>query len=103
MEAVAARETKELQRREKPYRRGLPAAELRDRTVVLVDDGLATGSTMEAAVEHVRAAGPWKVIIAVPVASPEAWIRVLTEADDYVCLAKPEPFHSVGEWYADFR
>jgi putative phosphoribosyl transferase len=70
--------------------------------VILVDDGLATGSTMLAAVRHVRAAHPKKVIVAVPVASVQACNRFHKEADDCVCLATPEPFLAVGEWYVDF-
>jgi putative phosphoribosyl transferase len=101
--AVVAKETREMERREKLYREGFPAADLHGRTVVLVDDGLATGSTMTAAVRHVRTLGGKRLIVAVPVGSSEACSRVQKEADDCVCLATPEPFSAVGEWYDDFR
>lgn len=103
IETVVARETKELKRRDELYRGSRPAPALTGRTVILVDDGLATGSTMLAAVRHVRAAHPQKVIVAVPVASAQACGRFRKEADECVCLATPEPFFAVGEWYTDFR
>jgi len=103
VEAVIARETQEMERREKLYRRGLAALDLAGRTVVLVDDGLATGSTMVAAARHIRSAHPHKLIVAVPVGSSQACNRLRKEADECVCLALPEPFFAVGEWYTDFR
>lgn len=103
VEEVAARETQELERREKEYRRGRPEPSLTGRTVILVDDGLATGSTMLAAVRHARRAGAHHLIVAAPVASAEACERLQAEADECVSLAVEEPFHAVGEWYADFR
>ncbi len=103
LEAVVSREVHEVERREKLYRGGVPAPDLRGRTVILVDDGLATGSTMVAAARHVRSAHPQRVIIAVPVGSSQACSRVRSEADECVCLAVPEPFFAVGEWYDDFR
>jgi putative phosphoribosyl transferase len=102
VEAVVARESKEMDRRERLYRGGLPAPNLQGRSVVLVDDGLATGSTMVAAARHVRSVQPDKLIIAVPVASSRACSRLRGEADECVCLALPEPFFGVGEWYVDF-
>jgi putative phosphoribosyl transferase len=102
LESVAAKETEELARREAQYRQGRPEPALEGRTVVLVDDGLATGSSMIAAVRHARRAQAKKLIVAVPVGSPEACERLRSEADQCVCLAVQEPFHAVGEWYADF-
>lgn len=103
VEEVVARESEERARREKLYRAGLPAISVRDRTVAIVDDGLATGSSMIAAVRYVRSLGPQKVIVAVPVGSSEACSRLEQEANECVCLAVPEPFFAVGEWYTDFR
>jgi len=103
LEAVVRRERMEASRREQLYRDGLPPCDLHDRTVVLVDDGLATGSTMIAAVRHVRSFHPRKVIVAVPVGSAEACSRLKKEADDCICLVLPQPFFAVGEWYSDFR
>jgi putative phosphoribosyl transferase len=103
IEAFVAKETREMARRERLYRGNRPAPDLAGRTVILVDDGLATGSTMLAAVRHVRACDPGKVIVAVPVASAQACGRFRKEADECVCLATPEPFFAVGEWYTDFR
>ena len=103
VEAVIAQETKEVERREKLYRSGLPPQNLRGRAVVIVDDGLATGSTMLAAVQHARSVHPESLIVAVPVGSSDACRRIGSEADDCICLAVPEPFFAVGEWYVDFR
>jgi predicted phosphoribosyltransferase len=102
LDAVVARETAEMERREKLYRGSLPQLELHQRTVVIVDDGLATGSTMTAAARHVRTLLPGKLIVAVPVASSQACRRLKKEADDCICLAEPEPFTAVGEWYINF-
>jgi predicted phosphoribosyltransferase len=93
----------ELRRREELYRGGRPAPDLRARTVILVDDGLATGSTMLVAVRHVRACKPGRIIVAVPVGSEEGCQRIRKEVDDLVCLATPAVFMAVGEWYTDFR
>lgn len=103
VEAVAKRETEELARREAEYRQGRPEPALDGRTVVLVDDGLATGSSMIAAVRHARRARAKRLIVAVPVGSPEACERLRSEADQCICLAVQQPFHAVGEWYADFH
>ena len=104
IEAVVAREVQEIERREKVYRDDLPPPpSLGGRTVVLVDDGLATGSTMVAAARHVRSVHPQRLIIAVPVGSAEACSALSREADECVCLAVPEPFSAVGQWYKDFR
>jgi putative phosphoribosyl transferase len=103
VEAVVVRETREMERRERLYRGGSLGPNLQGRSVVLVDDGLATGSSMVAAVRHVRAAQPQKVTVAVPVASSQACDWLSSEADECICLAMPESFHAVGEWYVDFR
>jgi putative phosphoribosyl transferase len=100
--AVAAHEQAELERRERAYREGRPLIDLRDRIVILVDDGLATGSTMKAAVEAVRKHRPARVIVAVPVGSPSACAEFESITDETVCARTPEPFSAVGQWYADF-
>jgi len=102
LDRVVHRERGELDRRERLYRRGRPFPNLDGKTVVLVDDGLATGSTMRVAVEAIRSRGPAAVIAAVPVASREACAVIAAVADTCVCAMTPEPFHGVGMWYADF-
>jgi len=99
---IASRETQELERRERVFREGRAAHDLRGRFVLLVDDGLATGSTMRAAARAVRAHAPAGLVIAVPVAAPSTCAELGSEADEVVCLATPEPFHAVGQWYQDF-
>jgi predicted phosphoribosyltransferase len=101
--AAVAKERAEVERREKLYRAGRPAPKLRGRAVLIVDDGLATGSTMLVATRYVRALKPAKIIIAIPVGSREACDRLRKEADDFLCLATPEWFVAVGEWFRDFR
>ena len=103
VDAIVARERSELERREKLYRGGRPARDLRGQTVVLVDDGLATGSTMLAAARSVRGLGPASLRIAVPVGSEQACQLVESECDECICLAIPRPFSAVGQWYEDFR
>ncbi|ADI04809.1 hypothetical protein SBI_01688 [Streptomyces bingchenggensis BCW-1] len=98
----AREERTELRRREQLYRRGRPSADLRDRTVIVVDDGLATGVTARAALRSVRHREPARVILAVPVCSREAAAAVRPEVDDLVCLDQPDPFQAVGLWYEDF-
>jgi putative phosphoribosyl transferase len=102
VEAIIARETEEAERREQLYRGVRPALDLRNRTVILVDDGLATGSTMLAAVKCVMSLNPLALIAAVPVGSKQACAHVRKSADECVCLATPYPFVAVGEWYEDF-
>jgi len=101
-EEVAARERTELERRERAYLGDVPAPEARGRTVILVDDGLATGSTMRAAAEAVRRQEPERVVVAVPVASRETCEELRAEVDEVVCAETPEPFRGVGRWYEDF-
>jgi predicted phosphoribosyltransferase len=99
---VAALEQAELERREAAYRGGRPPADVGGATVILVDDGLATGSTMRAAVAAVRQRGPAKVVVAVPVAAPQTRDDFAREVDDVVCVATPDPFLAVGRFYGDF-
>ncbi len=103
VEAIVARETAELDRRERLFRRGRPPLNLKGRTVLLVDDGIATGSTMLAAARHVRSLQPEKLIVAVPVCSAQALNTLKKEVDEVVYLAIPEPFFAVGEWYTEFQ
>jgi putative phosphoribosyl transferase len=102
IETVARRELIELERREREYRRGRPLTDVRGRTVVLVDDGLATGATMRAAVDAVRACGPARVVVAVPVGSRTACAELAGISDETICARTPEPFSAVGSWYIDF-
>ena len=102
MAEVTAAERAELERRERAYRGDRPPPSLAARTVVLVDDGLATGASMRAAVRAVRAAGPARVVVAVPVAAAETCRSLEAEADEVVCPLAPEGFRSVGGWYEDF-
>jgi predicted phosphoribosyltransferase len=99
---VTTAEQAELERRERRYRGDRPFPDLRGKTAVLVDDGLATGSTMRAAVTALRIEGPTRIVVAVPVAAPETRDALKTLADDVICAATPEPFHAVGLWYDDF-
>jgi putative phosphoribosyl transferase len=100
--AVEAREQVEVQRRAALYRRGQPMIPLADRTVIVVDDGLATGGTARAALEVARAHGARHVVLAVPVAPPESLAEMRTIADEVVALETPSPFFAVGEWYDEF-
>ena len=102
LDAVAAEQLQELQRRERAYRGDRPPPDVRGRTVILVDDGLATGSTMRAAVAALRRQGPARIVVAVPVGAPETCAEFQDEADAVVCARTPEPFYAVGLWYEDF-
>ncbi len=102
IDAVAREEQAELERRERVYRDGRRPVELKDRTVLLIDDGLATGSTMKAAVQAVRALGPSRIVVAVPVGAPETCRELAEIADEVVCLRQPPDFRAVGLWYQDF-
>jgi predicted phosphoribosyltransferase len=102
IDAAAARELQELARRERLYRGDRPPPDVAGQTVILVDDGLATGATMRAAVAALRQRQPARIVIAVPTASPDTCDALKAEADDVVCAMTPEPFFAVGHWYEDF-
>jgi putative phosphoribosyl transferase len=102
IDAVAYEEQQELERRERIYRNGCPALDLANRTAILVDDGLATGASMAAAVTGLRAHHPAYIVVAVPTAAPETCESFETIADDIVCAETPKLFLGVGMWYADF-
>jgi predicted phosphoribosyltransferase len=102
IDAVTAQERQELVRRERLYRGGRAAPDLRGLTVILVDDGLATGATMKAAIQALRQLQPGRVVVAVPTASPETCEQLKPEVDEIVCDITPELFHAVGAWYEDF-
>jgi predicted phosphoribosyltransferase len=100
--AVAAAEERELERRERQYREGIPLPDVAGKTVILIDDGLATGATMAAAAAALRIQRPAKLIVAVPVAAAETCDAFRDLVDEIVCAATPEPFLAVGMWYEDF-
>jgi putative phosphoribosyl transferase len=102
IEAVAEEEGQELRRRERLYRGDRPPPKVRGRTVILVDDGLATGSTMRAAVAALRKQQPARIVVAVPVGAADTCSEFQDEAEEVVCARTPEPFFAVGLWYADF-
>jgi predicted phosphoribosyltransferase len=102
IEQVAAAEQTELDRREREYRRGRPLIDVRGRIVILVDDGLATGSTMKAAVQAVRRLGPARVVVAVPVGAPSTCHEFADLTEETICARTPEPFSAVGQWYRNF-
>jgi predicted phosphoribosyltransferase len=102
IDAVAKWEQQELERRERLYRGNRPPPDVRGKTVILVDDGLATGSTMLAAARALCQQGPSKLVVAVPVASRDTCELLKEEVDEVVCAATPEPFYAVGLWYQDF-
>ncbi len=102
IDEVAARERLELQRRQRQYRGFRPAPDLHGRIAILIDDGLATGSTMEAAVLALRSLGPSRIVVATPVGARESCDRIGRLADEIVCAYMPERFNAVGQWYDDF-
>jgi predicted phosphoribosyltransferase len=102
VEAVAAAELPELERREREYRGDRPPPRIGGKTAILVDDGLATGASMHAAVQALRLQAPRKIVVAVPIAAPETCDAFRAEVDDVVCAVTPESFVAVGLWYEDF-
>ena len=102
LEAILEREAAELRRRVELYRRGRPRLDLEDRTVIVVDDGIATGVTDAAALRALRSMEPRKLVLAVPVCAPESAARLARDADQMICLQQPELFYGVGHWYHDF-
>ena len=102
IERVVREEEQELDRRERAYREGRPAPNLENRIVILIDDGLATGSTMRAAAQAVRQRHPSRVVVAVPVGARDTCAELANVADEVICARMPEPFSAVGQWYLDF-
>jgi len=102
IDTITRQEQQELERREREYRLGAPLTSLQGRIVILVDDGLATGSTMRAAVQAVREHKPARVVVAVPVGAPSTCEEFADVTDETVCARTPEPFSAVGLWYLDF-
>jgi putative phosphoribosyl transferase len=102
VDAVAAKEERELERREREYRGGRAPVDVRGRTVILIDDGLATGSSMRAAALALRNKQPAQIVVAVPVGAPSTCAEFESEVDKVVCAVTPEPFWGVGQWYRDF-
>lgn len=100
---VIAKEKEELERRNREYRQGRPFPRVRERTVILTDDGLATGATMRAAIAAVRGKGAGHIVVAVPVGADDTCHIIEREADELVTLVRPRTFHGVGEWYRRFN
>lgn len=103
LDSIAAREMQELNRREQLYGRGRPRTSFKDKTVILVDDGIATGASARLAIQSLREQGARLVVVAVPVCPASTAAELRQIADDFVCLAEPETFFAVGQWYEDFR
>ncbi len=102
IDKVAAQEQQELERRNQVYRGNRPAPDVRNHTIIIVDDGLATGSTMRAAIASLRQRQPDRIVVAVPVAPPSVYKEFKNEADEIICLQTPESFDAIGVWYVDF-
>jgi putative phosphoribosyl transferase len=103
IERIAREEEEELERRERAYRDDRPPTDFTNKAVILIDDGLATGSTMRAAAQAVRARRPARVVIAVPVGAPQTCAELAAVADEVICVRMPEPFSAVGQWYLNFN
>jgi putative phosphoribosyl transferase len=102
IEAIAAREQVELERRERTYRGDSRPPDLSGKTVLLVDDGLATGASMRTAIRSLRSHRPGRIVVAVPIAPRSTCVALEREVDEVVCLMSPEPFYAIGQWYLDF-
>jgi putative phosphoribosyl transferase len=102
IDEVAARELRELERRDRAYRGDRPPPDLRDRTIILVDDGLATGSTMRAAIAAIRQQSPQHIVVAVPVGAPDTCDEIRGEVDKVICLMTQDPLYAIGIWYEIF-
>jgi len=102
IDAVAAQEHAELVRQERLYRTGRRRVDVRNQTILLIDDGLATGATMRAAVEALQQQSAARIVVAVPVGARDTCAELKTGADDAICARSPDPFFAVGQWYADF-
>lgn len=102
VDRVAAQAQQELQRRDRLYRGDRPEPDIQGQTIILVDDGVATGSTMRAALEVLQAQQPGQLIVAIPVAPPEVCLSLKAKADEVICLVRPAPFHALSFWYEDF-
>ncbi|HEY9842564.1 MAG TPA: phosphoribosyltransferase family protein, partial [Candidatus Obscuribacterales bacterium] len=102
LDTVTHKEQIELERRERAFREGLPQPNLAGKTVIIIDDGLATGATMRAAAQALHALGPARIVVAVPVAAVEACDAFRHEVDEVICAETPEPFWGVGRWYQNF-
>jgi putative phosphoribosyl transferase len=103
IDRAVARERQELERRDRAYRGDRAPVSVRDRCVIVVDDGVATGATLRAAMQAIRAQAPARLVVAVPVGAPETISRVEREADEVICLAQPQPFYAIGQWYRNFE
>jgi len=99
---VVKEETAELKRRDQLYRQGKPYPNLTDQIIILVDDGIATGATMQAAIASLQVHHPKEIIVAVPIASPDICRKIETEVDQVICLLQPPSLDAIGRWYLDF-
>lgn len=102
IDAIARKELRELNRRERAYRDDRPAPEVRGRTIILVDDGIATGSTMYAAIAALRQRGAGRIVVATPTVARTTYEEMRTQVDEFVAVIMPEEFYGVGQWYQDF-